>query len=106
MSVDRQQVQDTCECALLGSQNMLVPWYLILSFSYYHLEDPLVSDEFYDKLCRDLLNEIDQLNIEHEHLHLVDTAALKAGTAFHLKYEDYPSRARSVARRLRAGLPP
>ena len=106
MAVDQQRIADACELALLMSQNMLVPWYLILSYAYYHLNESLVSDEVYDSVCKLLLDEMDQFNVEHEHMHLIDTAALRAGTAFHLKREQYPLRVVRVAEGMVSGIYP
>jgi NAD-dependent DNA ligase len=49
--------------------NMLVPYYLMLSYAYYEQDDPIASDGFYDKLARKLLKEYD--NIEHYHKHII-----------------------------------
>lgn len=103
MAFDRSAIEDACELALLMSQNMLVPWYLITSYAYYHLDQSLVSDKVYDAICKLLLDEMDQFNIEHPNMDLIDPAALRAGTAFHLKIEDYPSRVRSVAEGMVSG---
>lgn len=65
--------------------NMLVPYYLMLSFAYYKQDDPIVSDAFYDKLARKLLKEYD--NIEHYHKHLISKDDLKAGSFL----GEYPS---------------
>jgi NAD-dependent DNA ligase len=65
--------------------NMLVPYYLMLSYAYYKLDDPLVSDAFYDKLARKLLKEYD--NIDHYHKHLISKDDLQAGSFL----GEYPS---------------
>lgn len=70
--------------------NMLVPWYLILSYAYYFLDVSLVSDGLYDRICKDLLAALDAFDIDHRHMGLCDMGALAAGTAFHLKKQDYP----------------
>ena len=76
---------------------LLVPWYLILSYAYYHRDVSLVSDGLYDRICKDLLTAINSSDIEHRHLRLCDTEALAAGTAYHLYAKDYPSMAVSCA---------
>lgn len=83
-----------------NGNGLLVPWYLILSYAYYHLAVSLVTDEYYDKLCNDLLTAKENDIIKHRHLHLCDKEALKAGTAFHLKKSDYPGMVVSSAERL------
>jgi NAD-dependent DNA ligase len=67
------------------NSNMLVPYYLMLSYAYYKQDDPIVSDAFYDKLARKLLKEYD--NIEHYHKHLISKDALEAGSFL----GEYPS---------------
>lgn len=70
---------------ITDNPNMLVPYYLMLSFAYYKQDDPIVSDAFYDKLARKLLKEYD--NIEHYHKHLISKDALEAGSFL----GEYPS---------------
>ena len=70
---------------ITDNPNMLVPYYLMLSFAYYKQDDPIVSDAFYDKLARKLLKEYD--NIEHYHKHLISKDDLKAGSFL----GEYPS---------------
>lgn len=70
---------------ITDNPNMLVPYYLMLSFAYYKQDDPIVSDAFYDKLARKLLKEYD--NIEHYHKHLISKDDLQAGSFL----GEYPS---------------
>lgn len=70
---------------ITDNPNMLVPFYLMLSYAYYKLDDPIVSDGFYDKLARKLLKEYD--NIEHYHKHLISKDDLQAGSFL----GEYPS---------------
>jgi NAD-dependent DNA ligase len=107
MAIDREKIESLCEVAVLNyGPSMLVPWYLVTSYAYYHLNESLVSDEFYDKLCHDLLDAMDSLEVDHFNMDLVDTASLRAGTGFNLKEEDYPSRVRSVAENMSSGAYP
>jgi hypothetical protein len=71
--------------AIAGSSNMLVPWYLMLSYLYYIHDLSPTSDDFYDRLCKQLLVEFDTL--EHRHKGYVDKDALSAGTGYYLKFE-------------------
>ena len=77
--------------------NLMVPWYLILSYAYYFLDVSLVSDGLYDRICKDLLAALDAFDIDHRHMALCDMEALSAGTAFHLKKGDYPGMVVSCA---------
>ena len=64
--------------------NMLVPYYLIHSFLYYEKDDPIISDEEYDRICKMLYDAYDI--VEHHHKHLIDKNSLLAGTGYHLQY--------------------
>ena len=85
---------------LLIAENihLLVPWYLILSYAYYHLNVSLISDNVYDQLCRELRVALGSSKIIHRHMGLCDIHILSAGTAYHLKPEDYPGMAISCAK--------
>lgn len=84
--------------------NLLVPWYLILSYAYYFLDVSLVSDGFYDRICKDLMAALDAFDIDHRHMRLCDMDALKAGTAYHLKRGDYPGMVVSCAEKFAEGV--
>jgi len=70
---------------ITDNPNMLVPYYLMLSYAYYVQDDPIVSDGFYDKLARKLLKEYD--TIEHHHKHVISKGDLEAGSFL----GEYPS---------------
>tara|TARA_B110000090_G_scaffold215_1_gene198 strand:- start:295 stop:585 length:291 start_codon:yes stop_codon:yes gene_type:complete len=72
--------------------NMLVPYYLIHSYLYYEKDNPIVSDEEYDRICKMLYESYD--TVKHCHKHLIDKETLLSGTGFHLKYN---SRIRGAA---------
>jgi len=63
---------------------MLVPYYLMYSYLYYEKNETIVSDDVYDKLCKKLYDEWD--NVKHFHKYLIDKETLTAGTGFSLKY--------------------
>lgn len=60
-------------------RNMMVPWYLILSYLYYAHDVSLVPDSMYDDLCAKLERWFD-----HMHKDLIERDALRAGTGFYL----------------------
>ena len=76
----------------------LIPMYLIHSYLYYIAEDPIISDSEYDKICKDLLAAYDIQT--HGHRHLVDEAALEAGTGFHIAEKSYPYIVKTTALQL------
>lgn len=73
----------------------LVPWYLMASVMYYHMDAPILSDARYDEIARTLDERWDE--VEHEHKKLIDRDSLKTGSLFALKLEDYPLRTRAAA---------
>lgn len=74
-----------------ANRNLLVPFFLSLSWLYYEKDESLVPDALYDEMGERLLAEWDK--IEHWHKHLIDREALKAGTGFYLKYPERVERA-------------
>ena len=61
-----------------GNYKRMVSYYLLASYAYYVLDDPLMSDSDFDTLCKDMLDNFDKLS--HPHKHLVAVEALEAGT--------------------------
>ena len=39
--------------------NMLVPWYLMASYAYYVDDDPIITDNMFDKLGQKLLKNLE-----------------------------------------------
>lgn len=84
--------------------NMLVPWYLMASYAYYHLDMPLISDATYDEICVMLDREWDE--IAHVHKFKVDRSHLTAGTCL-IPREQYPTLTKAAAcANLGIALPP
>ena len=71
----------------------LVNVYLMASYAYYHLHESPMTDEEFDLLCYLLIERYDQ--ITHQHKHLLDMEALKAGTGFHIS--EYPMMVKHAA---------
>ena len=63
---------------------MLVPYYLMHSYLYYVMNEPIISDMEYDELCKELKDKWD--SVEHYHKHLIDKQSLGAGTGYQLEY--------------------
>jgi hypothetical protein len=61
-------------------KDLLVPWYMMLSYLYYEHDKQLVPDHTFDLLCKTLLNQFD--SVEHQHLKFVSKDSLRAGTGF------------------------
>ena len=64
--------------------NMLVPYYLMLSYLYYKKNISLIEDTEFDNLCQTLLEKYD--SVEHMHKHLVSKESLTAGTGYDIVY--------------------
>lgn len=64
--------------------NMMVPYYLMLSYLYYEKNISLIEDTEFDQLCKNLLEKFDE--VKHMHKHLIDKTSLEAGTGYDLKY--------------------
>jgi NAD-dependent DNA ligase len=84
-------MQSDAQCAAEISRcpNAIVPWWLMASYLYYRRGESLLSDGYFDQLCRDLIANWDA--IEHRHKHLIDREQLDAGTGYYLASADYPT---------------
>lgn len=58
--------------------------YLLASYCYYELDNPIMTDEEFDKLCKYILTNYDTLT--HMHKHLVSIDNLKASSALGIEY--------------------
>ena len=70
---------------------MLVPYYLMHSYLYYVMNEPIIDDMEYDEICRELKEKWD--NVNHYHKHLIDKQSLGAGTGYELQYNKRIERA-------------
>lgn len=78
--------------------NMLVPHYIMASYAYYVLDDPLIPDTYFDQMAKRLLKNWDK--ITHWHKDYITIDDLKAGTYL----GEYPRRATVVAETLLLGI--
>ena len=76
------------ECINLVDSNIntTVSWYIMASYAYYELDDPILSDASFDRLCRKILDKWDE--IVHHHKEYVTKENLIAGTYL----GEYPKR--------------
>ena len=88
---------DKAERAILASVHMHVPWYLIASYGYYHLDISLLSDTLFDQICVTLNRCWDE--IKHSHKHIINRDDLTAGSCF-LPVEVFPLITRSTTHML------
>jgi len=78
--------------------NMAVPWYLSASYAYYKEAESIISDEFFDSICRIL--KMYWSAIDHPHKYLIREDSLDSGTGYYLDYDLLPLRTRSATQRL------
>tara|TARA_B100000780_G_C20831863_1_gene330547 strand:- start:182 stop:472 length:291 start_codon:yes stop_codon:yes gene_type:complete len=71
--------------AITKNINMTIPYYLMASYAYYEKDDPILSDDLYDKLAKKILNKWD--DIEHYHKNILTKDMLEAGSFI----GEYPS---------------
>lgn len=84
-----------CFDAIDTNKNMLVPWYLMAAYAYYEEDNPIISDNLFDKMGKRMLECWD--DIEHFHKHYITPDMLEAGTYL----GEYPSRVEGAVRSLR-----
>jgi len=75
--------------------NMTVPWYLMASYAYYEEDRPILSDSYFDRLTKKMLEYWD--NIDHFHKDCISKDKLQAGTFL----GEYPSRVKYGLQALR-----
>jgi hypothetical protein len=80
--------------AIAKSRNMLIPWYLMASYLYYHKDESLLSDPVFDQIAKRIMEEWDQ--ITHWHRDVVNRDDLSAGTCL-LTAGEFPLRTRYAA---------
>lgn len=80
---------------LHGDINKSVDWYLMASYLYYIEYESLLLDSQYDRLCRFMLNNWD--DIEHPLKGMIELEDLSAGTGFTITKEQYPVSVRTEA---------
>ena len=68
--------------------NSLVNIYLMASYLYYERHLTPMPDTDYDILCKKLLDSFN--DVDHQHGGLIDKDALRAGTAYHIRENEYP----------------
>ena len=64
----------------------LIKYYFTLSYLYYEKDTSVVSDDYYDRLCKRLYEEWD--SFEHPYKEKVERETLLAGTGFGLEYSE------------------
>jgi hypothetical protein len=75
--------------------NMTVPWYLMASYAYYVEDNPILSDEYFDRISQKMIKNWSA--IDHMHKHLINLDMLEAGTYL----GEYPSMVKGALAEIR-----
>lgn len=86
-----------CRAALTSGPGALISWYLMACWAHYHRDVSLISDGLFDDLCVQLIASWEKAQY-HPHAKHVDIEAVRAGTGYHMKQEDFPMLVRSAVR--------
>lgn len=79
-----------------NSKNVVVAWILMASYLYYLCDESILSDEVFDKMCKWLYANFDE--VEHRHKYLIKKEDLSAGSLYQLQDWDYPNIVKGAAR--------
>lgn len=93
-----EKINDLDKCCfdiVDSNPNMMVPWYIMAAYAYYVEDDPIISDQLFDKLAERLLKN--WKDIEHIHKKYLDEEMLRSGTYL----GNYPTRVSGAVRQLR-----
>jgi hypothetical protein len=93
--MDENNMDKYCLEIVDSNINMSVPWYLMASYAYYKQDDPILSDQIFDKLGQKMLKAWS--DIEHHHKELITEEDLRAGTYL----GEYPKRVKGAVDQLR-----
>lgn len=86
---------DLCLSVIKKYPNARIAWWIIAAYAYDQLDDPVISDDLFDKLAIDIDRDWDI--ITHPHKHLLDRSSLKSSIAIQGKW---PEMAKGAARNL------
>lgn len=65
--------------AVQRSFNMSVPWYLMACYAYYEMDEPMLTDQAFDHLAKEMVTRWE--SIEHRHKDCLTEDILRASTA-------------------------
>jgi len=86
--VDLSRVDEEVEEIMEKGESRAVSFYMMACYLYYDLNESMMSDTVFDKLCNHLLYEVmmDGPATAHPHAKFLDPEALKAGTGNSIKH--------------------
>lgn len=90
---------DDCRRFIARCPATAVPWWLMASFLYYHVDvPPILSDGMFDELSVFLAERWD--SISHPHKDIISRADLAAGSGYAISKDRYPAIVVNAARRI------
>mgnify|MGYP000459160394 FL=1 len=92
---DNKTLDQVCIQIVDDNVNMTVPWFLMAAYAYYEMDEPILSDAQFDRLCKLMLKRWD--DIEHHHKELISLDNLKAGSYI----GHYPNRVQGAIKNLK-----
>ena len=81
------------------NKNLLVPWFLMSCYAYYHRDVSILADATFDQICVQLERHWDDIRHYHKHLIITSGSSIKA-TAFQLRDDQYPQIVKAAMIRL------
>jgi|TARA_R110001606_G_scaffold393675_3_gene563818 hypothetical protein len=71
-------IEKACMETCSDKANMYVPWYLMAAYAYYVEDDPILTDDLFDRMAKRILTGWD--DIDHVHKTYLTKDMLEAGT--------------------------
>ena len=84
-----------CMDIIDDNQNMMIPWYIMAAYAYYVEDNPIISDQLFDKLAQRIYNKWEEL--DHIHKDFLDQDMVRSDTYL----GDYPSRVKGAVEQVR-----
>lgn len=88
-------IDKCCMDIIDDNVNMMIPWYIMAAYAYYIDDEPIISDQLFDKLARRIYDKWDEL--EHIHKDYLNQDMVLAGTYL----GDYPTRVKGAVEQVR-----
>lgn len=84
-----------CQDIIDDNPNMMIPWYIMASYAYYKEDNPIISDQLFDKLAKRIYNNWESL--EHIHKNYLTSDMVRSGTFL----GEYPTRVQGAVKQVR-----
>lgn len=88
--MDKALLDEQAKESLVEDPAMIYYWIVLSSYAYYTRFESLLSDEYFDKLCKQLSDNWEN-RPNHQPLdRFVTKSDMDAGTGYTMKFEDLP----------------